>query len=85
MASKDLENPDWTVKDFDRATGPEGLPEHVLAGFPATQARLRGAQKAPRKVPISIRLDLEIVEHFKALGAGWQGRINDVLAESIKR
>lgn len=45
--------------------------------------RLRGAQAAQHKVPISIRLDSDIVEHFRATGTGWQGRMNDALRKAI--
>ena len=31
------------------------------------------------KVPVSIRLDREVVEKFRATGPGWQTRINAVL------
>lgn len=43
----------------------------------------RGAQKAPTKVPVSLRLNDEVVEHFRSSGKGWQGRINDLLVEHI--
>jgi uncharacterized protein (DUF4415 family) len=33
----------------------------------------------PKKVAISIRLDQMVLDHFKATGAGWQGRINQAL------
>ena len=41
--------------------------------------RTRGRQKAPLKVPVSLRLDPDVVEHFRATGRGWQTRINDTL------
>ena len=41
--------------------------------------RTRGKQKKPTKTPIYIRLDSDIVEHFKAGGKGWQTKINDAL------
>jgi len=41
--------------------------------------RPRGRQKAPTKVSTTIRLDADIVEHFKKGGKGWQPRINGVL------
>lgn len=31
------------------------------------------------KVPISIRLDADVLEYFKAQGPGWQTRMNSVL------
>lgn len=81
----DTENPEWTAQDFARAKGAETLPDHVLAAFPKTAARVRGAQKAPTKAPVSIRLDQAIVDHFKAQGPGWQGRINEALLGLIRR
>jgi len=45
--------------------------------------RSRGPQKEPTKVPISIRLDEEVVTYFRAQGRGWQTRINEVLAEYV--
>jgi uncharacterized protein (DUF4415 family) len=39
----------------------------------------RGPQKAPKKVPISIRLSPEVVEGLRATGSGWQGRADEVL------
>ena len=38
------------------------------------------AEKERRnKVPVTIRLDADIVERFKATGRGWQSRMNDAL------
>jgi uncharacterized protein (DUF4415 family) len=39
----------------------------------------RGRQKAPTKVLTSIRLDPDVVAHFKADGDGWQRRVNEAL------
>jgi len=41
--------------------------------------RKRGPQKAPRKVPISIRLSLDVAEGLRATGNGWQGRADEAL------
>jgi uncharacterized protein (DUF4415 family) len=45
----------------------------------------RGAQKAPTKKLVSLRLSPEVIDHFKATGRGWQTRIDSTLMESIKR
>lgn len=45
--------------------------------------RTRGVQIKPTKVAISIRLDEDIVDAFKAKGKGWQTRLNDMLRESL--
>jgi len=41
--------------------------------------RKRGPQKAPKKVPISIRLSPDVVEGLRATGSGWQGRVDKAL------
>jgi uncharacterized protein (DUF4415 family) len=46
--------------------------------------RARGPQKAPTKIPVSIRLSRDVVAFFKAGGAGWQRRINEVLRDHVK-
>jgi uncharacterized protein (DUF4415 family) len=43
----------------------------------------RGPQKAPTKTRVTLRLDPDIVEHFKAGGGGWQSRINAALRKLI--
>lgn len=34
---------------------------------------------AETKQPVTIRLDQDVIDKFKATGKGWQGRMNDVL------
>ena len=51
----------------------------------ATIRRGRGPQKAPTKEAISIRLMPDVLEYFRATGDGWQGRINGVLSQYVKR
>lgn len=36
------------------------------------------------KTAVNLRLDPEIVDHFKAGGPGWQTRINAALSEHVK-
>jgi len=43
----------------------------------------RGPQKEPLKERVTIRLDAEVVEHFRATGKGWQTRINEALKKQI--
>lgn len=77
----DADNPELT-DDFFRAAKPakDVLPENVLANL----AKTRGPQKAPTKQPVNIRLSPEVVEYFRAMGKGWQGRVDDVLLEYVK-
>ena len=72
----DSDNPFWTGADFAAAGRPEDvLPPAVLAQFP----KHRGPQKAPTKVPVSIRLSSDVLGYFKRKGKGWQTRIDDAL------
>jgi uncharacterized protein (DUF4415 family) len=41
--------------------------------------RRRGPQKAPRKVPVSIRLSPDVAAGLRATGSGWQGRADEAL------
>jgi uncharacterized protein (DUF4415 family) len=45
----------------------------------------RGPQKTPTKERVSLRLDRDIVESYRAGGPGWQTRINNDLARLQKR
>ena len=56
--------------------------------FPALAEKMRRnpggrPRVANPKVAVSLRLDPEIVERFKADGPGWQTRINDALREVV--
>jgi uncharacterized protein (DUF4415 family) len=48
------------------------------------QLGVRGAQKAPTKERITIRLSSEVVEHFRATGDGWQTRVDSALQDWLK-
>ncbi len=80
----DPENPEWTDDMFARASGPESLSAAELAAFPRTAAKLRGAQKAGTKSAVSIRLDPDVLAHFRSGGPGWQSRINATLRLAMK-
>jgi uncharacterized protein (DUF4415 family) len=46
--------------------------------------RGRGPQKTPTKEAVSLRLDRDVVEHYRAKGPGWQTEINKVLRKLVK-
>lgn len=54
--------------------------EEARERFPALEADARPAGR-PRsgKIVVSLRLEPEIVEKFRATGPGWQARINEAL------
>jgi uncharacterized protein (DUF4415 family) len=77
----DVDNPEWTRDDFAKAKAPEDvLSADVLSKF----GKHRGPQKAPKKVPVSIRLSPIVVTHFRSQGRGWQARIDAVLTRMVK-
>ncbi|MDR2451626.1 MAG: BrnA antitoxin family protein [Candidatus Accumulibacter sp.] len=39
---------------------------------------------APRKAPVTLRLDVDVLEELKASGHGWQARVNNALREWLK-
>ena len=56
--------------------------------FPALAENMqKNAGGRPRsanpKVPVSIRLDRDVVAKFKATGPGWQTRMNEVLRREV--
>lgn len=46
--------------------------------------RRRGPQKAPTKVPTTIRFDPDVIAALKATGDGWQTRVNAALRADLK-
>jgi len=53
---------------------PEFDPEHIVRGIVR-----RGLAPVPNKELISLRIDQDVIEWFKAQGSGYQTRINSVL------
>jgi uncharacterized protein (DUF4415 family) len=53
-------------------------PQKVATPSPSSAPKAIGRPKSP-KVVISLRLEPEIIEKFRATGHGWQARMNDVL------
>ena len=45
--------------------------------------RRRGSQKAPTKIPVSLRLDADVVDALRATGEGWQTRANALLRTAL--
>jgi uncharacterized protein (DUF4415 family) len=83
----DKENPEWTRADFAKATRfPAGVRlKDIKPSQLASLVGKRGPQKAPTKIPVSIRLSPEVVEHFKAKGPGWQSKIDAALRKMVKK
>jgi len=57
--------------------------EMDVAGF-AKARRGRPFASNP-KLPVTLRLDSDVVRHFRASGKGWQTRINEILRKEVER
>jgi len=83
LTDEDGEVRELTAEDFKNFRPTSDFPE--LAELFERARGQRGPQKAPVKDRVGLRLDHDVVEHFRATGPGWQSRINDILVEHVKR
>jgi uncharacterized protein (DUF4415 family) len=77
LTDSDGEVRELTVQDAADAVAFSALPEAERKML--LSLRKRGPQKAPRKVPVSIRLSPDVAEGLRATGEGWQRRADEVL------
>lgn len=82
----DSDAPEMSTKWFKNAKyGLDGLAEIVGEEFVAP-LRQRGRPKVTEpKEHVNIRLDAQLVEHFRSTGKGWQTRLNDFLNKSVEQ
>ena len=74
--------PPWSDEVFARAELRDG--DKVIRAATGTLTK-RGRPRAENpKRQVTLRLDPEVVDHFRASGRGWQGRINDVLKRAVE-
>lgn len=87
LVDEDGEVRELTAEDFKQFRPTSEFPELVAAIESARIAMRgqRGPQRTPTKERVALRLDRNIVDHFRHGGPGWQTRINDALAEIVKR
>ncbi len=79
----DDDNPEWTTADFARARPITDFPD-LAAAFP-NGAKLRGRPKGSTtsdKSLVSLRIDNDVLERFRAAGPGWQSRVNAALRKA---
>jgi uncharacterized protein (DUF4415 family) len=78
-----MEHHEWTREDFKRAKpAREVLPASFFQEL-EKRRRARGAQKAPVKKLVSLRLDPDVLEKLRESGPGWQSRANAVLRKAV--
>jgi uncharacterized protein (DUF4415 family) len=79
LTDKNGEVGELMAADFRAMKPPDAFPE--LATLVRGRGE-RGPQKSPTKQQVTLRLDRDVVERFRATGAGWQKKINDVLRKA---
>ena len=82
-ALRDPDNPPLDDKFWARARPASEVHPEIVADWRRRQGE-RGPQKAPTKQPVSLRLDQDVLAHFRATGPGWQRRINAALRKAAK-
>ena len=80
---------DWEIVSDSPEITPELLQNarpfaEVFPDQAASIRRARGKQKLPTKQLVSLRIDQDVLEAFKASGSGWQRRMNDSLRKAMK-
>jgi uncharacterized protein (DUF4415 family) len=78
--AKDPDTLELTDEHFKRMRPAAEVAPKIVAAY----RRSRGPQKSPTKQLISIRLDRDLIEHFRGRGAGWQSEINDTLRKATR-
>ena len=84
LTDEDGEVRELTAEDFKQFRPMREVFPELVEAFERARGQ-RGPQKAPVKDRVGLRLDHEVVEHFRATGPGWQSRVNDILVEHVKR
>lgn len=81
----DAENPPLTKADFAKMRAArEVLGDRFVDAQVAARKSKGGRPKAARtKTQVTVRLDPEIVDYFKARGPGWQSRLNESLRLAV--
>ncbi|MBK3406497.1 BrnA antitoxin family protein [Methylorubrum populi] len=89
MARKASVTPDDNAPELTGAQLAEMRPAREVLNpqqFEAVTSVRRGRPKAQApKVPVTIRIDADVVETYKATGDGWQTRMNECLSRGAQK
>lgn len=87
LTNEEGEVRELTAADFRRMRpARDVLPKLIGAKAAAELLRPRGRpRKDNPKAQVTLRLDAEVVDHFKSGGAGWQTRINAALKRAVAK
>lgn len=84
LADEEGEVRELTKADMRRMRPFAEVHPELAEVLPKRRPGQRGPGKRPSKKSVTLRLEPEILEHFRATGPGWQVRINDALAKVVR-
>jgi uncharacterized protein (DUF4415 family) len=74
--------PEWTDDQFDRARF--SIAGKVIRAGQGTLTRPGRPPSVNPKKQVTLRLDPDVIERFRASGKGWQSRINAELRKALQ-
>jgi uncharacterized protein (DUF4415 family) len=86
-------HPPPSVDDLAAVDSPEATDEELALARPFSEVfpdlaasikRVRGLGRKPAKVAVTLRLDADVLDAFKAGGERWQTRVNAALRKAAK-
>ncbi|PZU10047.1 BrnA antitoxin family protein [Sphingomonas sp.] len=78
------ENPEWTDETTARARpASEVLPPHAMAALVRRKPGRPAGSTTSAKTQVALRVDNDVIERFRAGGAGWQSRMNEALRKAV--
>ncbi len=89
MSRKPLTDETGEVRELEAAdirrmrSAAEVLPAELAALLPKRRPGQRGPQKRRTKKLVTLRMDPDLLEHFRDSGRGWQSRLNETLRKAV--
>lgn len=78
------ENPEWTEATTARARpASEALPAQAVAALTKRRPGRPAGSTTSAKTQVALRVDNDVIERFRAGGAGWQSRMNEALRKAV--
>ena len=79
---RESEDFEWTAAELKASKKINSLPQSLQQKLAARKSR--GPQTSPTKVSTTIRLSSDVIESFRATGAGWQTKIDLALKQWLE-
>jgi len=84
LIDKNGEVRELTKEDFKRMRPASEVVPEIVKAYKEGRLKVRGPQKAPKKVQTTLRLSHDVVKFFRATGRGWQTKMDKALKEYVR-